>query len=161
MFQTILSLKLVDPAVILILKFARIGVFKVIFPYNFLKVWPLGIKNCCGGKVVKKMLSIKNIHFSKYAKHKIYIWAEGSLCLNCSRGSVYELDRQTKCHWTGWNLICIFQSCLFNFIQFSDTSSSVTLFLPIQFIDTSSTLSTSNLQLLGFSITLLFRLENE
>ena len=37
------------------------------------------------------------------------------------------------------NLICIFQNCVFNFIQFSDTSSSVTFCLPIQIIDTSST----------------------
>ena len=49
-----------------------------------------------------------------------------------------EVSRNWKCHWTGWNLIWIFQNCLFNFFQFSDTSTSVTLCLPIQFIDTSS-----------------------
>ena len=52
------------------------------------------------------------------------------------RRSVTELE--VSLNWIKY-LIGIFEKCLFNFIQFSDTSSSVTLRLPIQFIDTSST----------------------
>ena len=49
---------------------------------------------------------------------------------------VLFLSRNLKLH-SPW--ISIFEKYLFNFIQFSDTFSSVTLHLPIQFIDTSST----------------------